>query len=152
MLLGDDILLMKLLTDFTIANWPFSFVQVSLVFGFSLFIIIIVMLIICLSFLLSPRFRFSSEKLSSYECGFEPFGDARLMFDIHFYIIGILFLIFDLELVFLFPWLFSYCNQTPMMFFGSLVGMFLFLFLLALGFVYEWYSGALVWAPVQKIE
>jgi NADH-quinone oxidoreductase subunit A len=64
----------------------------SLVFFYSCFILIVVLAILGLSYFLSPQFRFSTEKSSSYECGFEPFGDARMSFDVHFYIIGILFI------------------------------------------------------------
>ena len=81
------------------------------------------------------------EKLSAYECGFDPFDDARGRFDIRFYLVAILFLIFDLEIIFLFPWtiVFSYLS-----FFGYF-SIFLFLFLLTLGFIYEWQKGALEW-------
>ena len=108
----------------------------------------LVVIILGLSYFLSPQFRFSNEKLSSYECGFEPFGDARMAFDIHFYIIGILFLLFDLEIVFLFPWLFSFVEYSDLMA-NNLWIMFIFLSMLGLGFVYEWVNNALVWVPVR---
>jgi len=122
--------------------------QTKIILGYAIFVTGLVVLIAMLAFLLSPHFRFSSEKQSSYECGFEPFGDARLTFDIHFYIIGILFLIFDLELVFLFPWLFSFQEYASIIivnFASTLV----FLLFLGLGFIYEWSRGGLVWVPIS---
>lgn len=119
-----------------------------LIFYYLLFVLVLVGIILVLSYFLSPQFRFSTEKLSSYECGFEPFGDARMAFDIHFYIIGILFLLFDLEVVFLFPWLFSFSEYTDLMS-NNLLSMFTFLGLLGFGFVYEWVNNALVWVPVR---
>lgn len=119
-----------------------------LAFYYLLFVVILVGIILGLSYFLSPQFRFSTEKLSSYECGFEPFGDARMAFDIHFYIIGILFLLFDLEIVFVFPWLFSFTEYSGLMG-DNLLAMGLFLGMLGLGFVYEWVNNALVWVPVR---
>lgn len=81
------------------------------------------------------------EKLSSYECGFDPFGDARNPFNIHFYLVGILFIIFDLEITFLFPWALAISSTNLLGFWV----MFFFLFVLGLGFVYEWFKGALNW-------
>jgi len=81
------------------------------------------------------------EKSSIYECGFDPFEDSRQKFDVKFYLVALLFIIFDLEISFLFPWcviLFS------ISFFGFFV-MILFLFILTLGFFYEWKKGALDW-------
>jgi NADH-quinone oxidoreductase subunit A len=120
-----------------------------LIISYAFFVLGLVTLIISLAFFLSPQFRFSAEKQTSYECGFEPFGDARLTFDIHFYVIGILFLIFDLELVFLFPWLFSFGEQTPFLT-SNFEAMIFFLFLLGLGFVFEWYNNALVWVSANN--
>ena len=82
-----------------------------------------------------------SEKNSPYECGFEAFGDARLPFDVRYYLVAILFIIFDLETAFLFPWAVS---LRDIGWFG-LTAMGVFLFLLVLGFVYEWKKGALEW-------
>jgi NADH:ubiquinone oxidoreductase subunit 3 (subunit A) len=102
-------------------------------------------LLIALSFLLSPA-KDDKEKGSSYECGFEPFEDARTAFNVHFYIVGILFLIFDLEIAFLYPWVFSV--MTP---YGvaipNFLGIFFFLTALAIGFVYEWRRQVLTWSP-----
>ena len=82
-----------------------------------------------------------SEKLSPYECGFEPFEDARIQFDVRFYLVAILFIIFDLEVAFLFPWAVSLSNIGLLGF----ASMMIFLFLLTVGFIYEWKKGALEW-------
>lgn len=82
-----------------------------------------------------------SEKLSAYECGFEQFGDSRGKFDIQFYLVAILFIIFDLEIAFLFPWAIT-LGETGEFGFWS---MFIFLTVLTIGFIYEWKKGALEW-------
>ena len=82
-----------------------------------------------------------SEKLSPYECGFDPFDDARSKFDIRFYLVAILFIIFDLEVAFLFPWAVVFGDIG---FFGFFSMMF-FLAILTIGFIYEWKKGALEW-------
>jgi NADH-quinone oxidoreductase subunit A len=81
------------------------------------------------------------EKLSAYECGFEAFGDARGKFDVRFYLVAILFIIFDLEVAFLFPWAIS-LDTIGIPGFWSMVA---FLFVLTIGFIYEWKKGALEW-------
>lgn len=81
------------------------------------------------------------EKLSPYECGFEPFEDSRVKFDVRYYLIAILFIIFDLEIAFLFPWAVS-LDAIGM--FG-IVAMAIFLAVLVVGFIYEWKKGALEW-------
>jgi len=81
------------------------------------------------------------EKTSAYECGFEPFGDVRGKFDVRFYLVAILFIIFDLEVAFLFPWAIS-IEKTGVAGFWSMMG---FLFVLTVGFIYEWKKGALEW-------
>jgi NADH-quinone oxidoreductase subunit A len=81
------------------------------------------------------------EKLSSYECGFEPFEDARGRFDVRFYLVAILFIIFDLEVAFLFPWAVSLGNIGLFGFWSMMV----FLAVLTVGFIYEWRKGALEW-------
>jgi NADH-quinone oxidoreductase subunit A len=81
------------------------------------------------------------EKLSPYECGFEPFGDARMRFDVRYYLVAILFVIFDLEVAFLFPWAVSLGDIGFFGFFAMVV----FLGVLTVGFVYEWKKGALEW-------
>jgi len=81
------------------------------------------------------------EKLSAYECGFEAFDDARRRFDVRFYLVAILFIIFDLEVAFLFPWAVS-LSEIGAFGFLSMLG---FLGVLTIGFVYEWCKGALEW-------
>ena len=81
------------------------------------------------------------EKLSAYECGFEPFNDSRMEFDVRFYLVAILFIIFDLEIAFLFPWAIS-LGEIGLYGFCSMM---LFLFILTVGFIYEWKKGALDW-------
>jgi NADH-quinone oxidoreductase subunit A len=82
-----------------------------------------------------------TEKNSAYECGFEAFGDARGKFDVRFYLVAILFIIFDLEVAFLFPWAIS-LGTLGAAGFWSMMG---FLFVLTVGFIYEWKKGALEW-------
>ena len=93
-----------------------------------------------LGYLLSPKHP-DSEKLSTYECGFEAFSDARAPFDVRFYLVAILFIIFDLETAFLIPWA-VVCRQLA--WFG-MITMGVFLGLLTIGFIYEWKKGALEW-------
>lgn len=112
-----------------------------------LFVTVLVCLMILLSYFLAPM-SVSHEKLTSYECGFEPFGDARTKFDVHFYLVGILFLLFDLEVVYLFPWLFSFAVEANFLY-GNLISMFVFLVFLGVGFVYEWRQNALIWTPLH---
>jgi len=81
------------------------------------------------------------EKLSAYECGFEAFGDSRMEFDVRFYLVAILFIIFDLEIAFLFPWAISLGNIGALGFWSMMI----FLFILTVGFIYEWKKGALDW-------
>jgi NADH-quinone oxidoreductase subunit A len=110
-------------------------------FIFFLFVLFISCLLIFISYVFI-NFGSSYEKNSSYECGFEPFDDARILFDVKFYLVGLLFIIFDLELIFLYPWSISlsYIN------FYGFWSMIFFLFLLTLGFIYEWINDALVWS------
>jgi NADH-quinone oxidoreductase subunit A len=93
-----------------------------------------------LGFLRAER-RPDAQKLSSYECGFDPFDDARLKFDVRYYLVGILFIIFDLEIAFLFPWSIS----LKMLGVFGFWSMMFFLGLLTVGFIYEWKKGALQW-------
>jgi len=95
---------------------------------------------IVLNFIFSPK-KPDPEKLSAYECGFEAFDDSRMEFDVRFYLVAILFIIFDLEIAFLFPWAVSLGNIGLMGF----LSMMIFLFILTVGFVYEWKKGALDW-------
>jgi NADH-quinone oxidoreductase subunit A len=93
-----------------------------------------------LSWTVAPR-RLDIEKATAYECGFDPFGEARSPFEVSFYLVGILFLIFDLEVAYLFPWIYGY-HDAGWYGFGTLM---LFLVVLTVGFVYEWMKGALDW-------
>ena len=97
-------------------------------------------ILIVLGALISPR-KPTPEKLSQYECGFPPFEDARLKFDVRFYLIAILFIIFDLEVAFLFPWAVIFKELT----WPPIIAMAIFLGLLFIGFIYEWKKGALEW-------
>ena len=81
------------------------------------------------------------EKLSAYECGFEAFDNARIEFDVRFYLVAILFIIFDLEIAFLFPWAISLGNIGLMGFYSMMA----FLFILTIGFIYEWKKGCLLY-------
>ncbi len=91
--------------------------------------------------LLAARQKPYPEKLSAYECGFEPFGDARRRFDVRYYLVAILFIIFDLEVAFLFPWAVALKRIGAFGFWSMLA----FLGVLTAGFIYEWCKGALEW-------
>jgi NADH-quinone oxidoreductase subunit A len=97
-------------------------------------------LLLALGFLFG-RGRKDAEKLSRYECGFEAFEDSRMKFDVRYYLVAILFIIFDLEIAFLFPWAVSLDSVGG---FG-LIAMAIFLSILVVGFIYEWKKGALEW-------
>ena len=90
--------------------------------------------------LIGPH-RPDAQKLSPYECGFDAFEDARMQFDVRYYLVAILFILFDLEIAFLFPWAVS---LKEIGFFGFMA-MMIFLAILVLGFIYEWMKGALDW-------
>ncbi|MGD9787933.1 MAG: NADH-quinone oxidoreductase subunit A [Sulfuricellaceae bacterium] len=90
--------------------------------------------------LLGPR-RPDKEKTSPYECGFDAFGDARMKFDVRYYLVAILFILFDLEIAFLFPW--AVVLEEIGLF--GFVAMVIFLGILVVGFIYEWVKGALEW-------
>ena len=107
----------------------FLFIALGLSIGF-----------IVLNFVFSPK-NPDPEKLSAYECGFEPFNDSRMEFDVRFYLVAILFIIFDLEIAFLFPWAIS-LGKIGIFGFTSMM---IFLFILTIGFIYEWKKGALDW-------
>ena len=112
---------------------------------FSIILFLIIALILSVGFIVI-NFQFSPkkpdpEKLSAYECGFEPFNDSRMEFDVRFYLVAILFIIFDLEIAFLFPWAASLGNIGALGFWSMMI----FLFVLTVGFVYEWKKGALDW-------
>lgn len=93
-----------------------------------------------LGYILSPK-KPNPEKLSAYECGFDAFNDARAPFDVRFYLVAILFIIFDLETAFLVPWTVVFRNLGWV----GMIGMGIFLGLLTVGFIYEWKKGALEW-------
>ena len=95
---------------------------------------------IVLNYLFSPK-NPDPEKLSAYECGFEAFNDSRMEFDVRFYLVAILFIIFDLEIAFLFPWAVSLGNIGVLGYWSMMI----FLFVLTIGFIYEWKKGALDW-------
>ena len=121
-----------MLTDFLqnyLSIFIFLFIAIFISFGF-----------IFLNFIFSPK-NPDPEKLSAYECGFEPFSDSRMEFDVRFYLVAILFIIFDLEIAFLFPWAISLGNIGALGFWS----MMLFIFILTIGFIYEWKKGALDW-------
>jgi len=114
-----------------------SYLPVAIFIGVALAIGLALMLS---AFLIAIR-RPDAEKLSAYECGFDAFDDARMHFDIRFYLVAILFIIFDLEVAFLFPWAIS-LKEVGMFGFWSMM---VFLGVLTVGFVYEWRKGALEW-------
>ncbi len=95
---------------------------------------------ILINFISSPN-NPDPEKLSAYECGFEAFDDSRMEFDVRFYLVAILFIIFDLEIAFLFPWAISLGKIGIFGFWSMMV----FLAVLTIGFIYEWKKGALEW-------
>jgi len=107
----------------------FIFISLSLSIGF-----------VFINFLASPK-NPDPEKLSAYECGFEAFSDSRIQFDVRFYLVAILFIIFDLEIAFLFPWAISLGSIGLLGFYSMMI----FLFTLTIGFIYEWKKGALEW-------
>ena len=98
------------------------------------------LLLLSLGALLAPN-RPDAAKLSPYECGFEAFEDARMKFDVRYYLIAILFILFDLEIAFLFPW----AVVLPEIGLEGFVAMMVFLLILVVGFAYEWKKGALEW-------
>jgi NADH-quinone oxidoreductase subunit A len=112
--------------------WPvLLFILVAIGLGIAL---------LAIGMLAGPR-RPESEKLAPYECGFEAFEDARMRFDVRYYLLAILFIIFDLEIAFLFPWAVVF-KQIGIV---ALIEMALFLLLLVIGFAYVWKKGALEW-------
>ncbi len=101
---------------------------------------------ILLGWLVAPN-RPDSEKLSPYECGFEAFEDARMKFDVRYYLIAIIFILFDLEIAFLFPWatIFKEIVQTESIKLFGFFEMLVFIAILVVGYVYAWAKGALEW-------
>ena len=98
------------------------------------------MLMLSVGSFVSPN-RPDPQKLSPYECGFEAFEDARMKFDVRYYLVAILFILFDLEIAFLFPW----AVVLPEIGFFGFASMMVFLLILVIGFIYEWKKGALEW-------
>lgn len=107
------------------------FILVSIVIGIGLLLV---------GYILSPK-KYTEEKSSPYECGFENFGDARMQFDIRYYLVAILFILFDLEIAFLFPW----AIVQDLIGMEGFIAVMLFLFILFVGFFYEWKKGAIDW-------
>ncbi len=114
-----------------------SYLPILIFLAIATAISVVMMLI---PFVIAPKYS-NKEKLSAYECGFEPFEDARQKFDIKFYLIAILFIVFDLEIAFLFPWAANLGALGAVGFWSMMV----FLTILAVGFIYEWFKGALEW-------
>jgi NADH:ubiquinone oxidoreductase subunit 3 (subunit A) len=102
--------------------------------------LLLALVLYAVSYLLVPK-QYDLEKVSAYECGFDPFEDARGRFDVRFYLVAILFIVFDLEVSFLFPWS-QVVGGIDLFGFSALL---LFLFVLTVGFLYEWRKGALDW-------
>ena len=98
------------------------------------------LVLLVLGWVLGPR-RPDIDKVSPYECGFEAFEDSRTKFDVRYYLVAILFILFDLEIAFLFPW----AIVLPDIGFPGFVAMMIFLAILIVGFIYEWKKGALEW-------
>lgn len=120
-------------------QYEYSIVLIFIIFSFFLS-----SLLIFLSYIISKQ-NPDLEKLTAYECGFNPFEDSRIRFDIRYYLVAILFIIFDLEVMFLFPWA---VELNKLFLISDLFGFFsmiLFLLILTIGFIYEWKKGALEW-------
>jgi NADH-quinone oxidoreductase subunit A len=114
-----------------------------ILFLYLFFCILVAFIMFFINYIFIPKDIYI-EKNSAYECGFSPFGEARNKFDVRFYLVGILFIIFDLEIIFLFPWsvLDLIHSQNNISFFSMIV----FLILLLIGFLYEWKKNALEWS------
>ena len=119
----------------------FIFFEFTPVLIFLVIAIVLALIIVILSYLLSVQ-NPETEKLSVYECGFEPYEDARNIFDVKFYLVAILFIIFDIETMFLLPWSMA-LSQLNSLGFWSMID---FIIELGVGFVYVWYLGALEWS------
>ena len=112
---------------------------------FSIILFLLIAIILSFGFVIANFLAAPSnpdpEKLSAYECGFEAFDDSRMEFDVRFYLVAILFIIFDLEIAFLFPWAISLGNIGALGFWSMMI----FLSVLTIGFIYEWKKGTLEW-------
>lgn len=114
-----------------------DYLPLAIFIGVALFIVLALLVAPFLVAYSNP----DSEKLSAYECGFNAFDDARMKFDVRFYLVAILFIIFDLEVAFLFPWAITFGELGWFGFWSMMI----FLGVLTVGFVYEWKKGALEW-------
>lgn len=111
-----------------------------IIFVYGVFSFFLAVFVIGLSFFVA-KCKSDIEKVSAYECGFDPFDDARARFDIRFYLVALLFIIFDLEVTFCFPWVFTLYHTSFFGFYCIVV----FIGILTIGFFYEWKKGALDW-------
>ncbi len=118
-------------------NFLLDYLPILIFLGLALFLGVLLMLSAMVVAVRNP----DSEKTSSYECGFNAFDDARMKFDVRFYLVAILFIIFDLEVAFLFPWAAGFQYVGVLGFWSMMV----FLSILTVGFIYEWKKGALEW-------
>nr|YP_010330485.1 NADH dehydrogenase subunit 3 [Rhodella violacea]UNJ19093.1 NADH dehydrogenase subunit 3 [Rhodella violacea] len=118
----------------------FNLVEYGSILVYFLLSTVISIILIVLSYILAVQ-KVDHEKITTYECGFNPFEDARSTFDVRFYLVAILFLVFDLEISFLFPWVMALGNCHVFGYWSMMH----FLKLLTIGFIYEWYKGALEW-------
>lgn len=116
------------------------FLEYVLIFKYFFLCLLISLILFFVSFFFVIQLP-NVEKISIYECGFNPFNDSRNKFEVRFYIVAILFMIFDLEIVFLFPWVLLLDQLS----FLAFIIMLIFLFILIVGFIYEWIKGALDW-------
>lgn len=121
------------MADLASSYWP---ILVFMVLSFG-----VAIAAVCLSFIRAPSTKADPEKISPYECGFAPFEDARIPFDVRFYLVSLLFIIFDLEVAFLFSWALCLSKIGPLGFWSMMI----FLLVLTVGFIYEWRKGALQW-------
>lgn len=121
-------------------NSSFLYFELLPIFLFVLIAIVLSIIIVSLSYLLAIQ-NPETEKLSTYECGFEPYEDARNIFDVKFYLVAIMFIVFDIETMFLIPWSVS-VSKLSVLGFWSMID---FIFELGVGFFYIWYLGALEW-------
>ena len=115
----------------------FEYLKIFIMFIICLLLAII---ILGLSYIIKTK-NYNWEKISAYECGFQSFEDSRHRFDVKFYLVAILFIIFDLEIAYLFPWGLSMDELNL----EGIISMIIFLFILTIGFIYEWKKGALDW-------
>lgn len=115
-------------------------IQYTPIIGFLGVMVVIASALVGLSYLFANKTP-DTEKVSTYECGFAPFTDSRKQFEVRFFLVGILFIIFDLEISFLFPWSIVFINLNSLGYWT----MYIFLFVLTIGLIYEWNKGGLEW-------